>query len=180
MRIEVCKSEITTRGGFIIPQVTDGFEMFPNKILTGGRVELFEFLKNLKELNGEVYSYVDFYYESLTNSEQERVKESLSKEGKLLLERFLFEEKENQMNEFDGNENQTQANQKSVYFQLTEDMLLLTSELSATESLFSTFYFCKYPMTVWSNYEKRHPVFYKDEQTMASLQKLGIDPGKET
>ena len=178
MRIEVLKSEIKTRGGFIIPQVTDGFEQFPYQIITGGGIKLLEILKNLKELNGEENSYVDFYYELLSSSDQERVRENLTKEGKLILERFLSEGKEKLRNQ--AVENQSQENQDSVYFQLTDDMLLLSAELSGTESLFSTFYFCKYPMIVWSNYEHRHPVFYQDEQTMKSLQKLGFVFDKET
>ncbi len=161
MRIEVLQKEIITRGGFMISQVTDGFDLFPYHIITGDSLKLYELLKKLKEFNGEENSYVDFYFELLSNTEQERVKERLSKTGKELLNQFLLEGK--------SSITALQESQERVYFQLTEDMLKLTVELSTTESLFSSFYFCKYPVIVWSNYEDKHPIFYKDEQTMRFL-----------
>ncbi|WP_312372005.1 hypothetical protein [Lachnoclostridium sp.] len=180
MRIEVSQSEIKVRGGFIVPQIMDAFDQFPYYIITGGKLELYNILKDLKELNGEENSYVDFYYELLSNPEQERVKESLPMEGKLLLNQFLLEgenihlEGENFYSEDENFHLEGKNNQKPLYFQLTDDMLKLAVELSTSESLFSTFYFCKYSMIVWSNYGNRHPVFYKDEKIMISLQKQGI------
>ncbi|HCL03236.1 MAG TPA: hypothetical protein DHW61_12655, partial [Lachnoclostridium phytofermentans] len=83
-------------------------------------------------------------------------------------------EDENFHSEDESFHSEGENNHKPLYFQLTDDMLKLTVELSASESLFSTFYFCKYPMIVWSNYDNRHPVFYQDEVTMQLIQKLGI------
>lgn len=177
MRIEVLQKEIIARGGFMITQVTDGFDLYPYHIITGDRLKIHELLKKLKDFNGEENSYVDFYFELLSNDEQERIKERLSKEGKELLNQFHREGKE-RVGQFSiegkGLTQALQENQKPVYFQLTDDMLKLTAELSTTEILFSSYYFCKYPVVVWTNYEGKHPIFYKDKPTQRFLSEQGI------
>lgn len=133
--------ELKEKGAIYIPNIEDGFLYYSHYLMEGSSEEITHQLEELIKENGYEHSYVDFYYGRLTEEERKRVEAVLSKEE---LE-FL-----NNLNTAD-----------SIYFPLSDSLFKLTLKLSLSELLFSTYYFCKTPCTVWGNYNHVFPVFYE-------------------
>lgn len=136
------KEDILLQGGIYIETILQGFETCDSYFLEGTSQQIKNEIKRLQELNGIEFSFVDFYYGALANEEKERVKEGLTLSSLLLLKRY-------------------EKLEQAVYLSLDENILDLTAELNAKEMLFSTYYFCKYPCTIWGNYGLKYPVFTK-------------------
>lgn len=133
--------ELKEKGAIFIPNIEDGFLYYSHYLMEGSSEEITHKLEELIEENGYEHSYVDFYYGRLREEEQKRVEEVLSKE------------------EIEFLKDITTAN--FIYFPLTRPLFMLTLKLSLLEILFSTYYFCKTPCTVWGNYNHVFPVFYE-------------------
>ncbi len=54
----------------------------------------------------------------------------------------------------------------TIYFRLTKDIIPFITRLSTREVLFCTVYFTKYPFTIWGNYNKKFPCFYKADKVL--------------
>lgn len=133
--------ELKEKGAIYIPNIEDGFLYYSHYLMEGSSEEITHQLEELIKENGYEHSYVDFYYGRLTEEERKRVEAVLSKEEL----------------EFLNNLNTTD----SIYFPLSDSLFKLTLKLSLSELLFSTYYFCKTPCTVWGNYNYVFPVFYE-------------------
>lgn len=50
-------------------------------------------------------------------------------------------------------------------------------KLSLREVFFSTFYMLDYEVTIWGNYNKKFPVFYKDNEAISIYEKIAKQTG---
>lgn len=142
IRNVVTLDEIISCGAIYFETIQEGFERFDYFMMEGTAEEIHKEIKRLQELNGIENSYVDFYYGKLTKEEKLNLIEGLG------LNDFFLQilEKYEKLDDV-------------VFLKLDDDILDLTVQLNAKEILFSTYYFCKYPCTVWGNYDLKYPVF---------------------
>lgn len=136
----------------IINRIEDGFADCEYFFLEGKDLDYRVFMLEVFALNGENNSYADFYYGRLNLEQKESLKQSLSKEELRFLDRIQYG---------DG-----------IYFPLTEDLMLFLLNITIKEILFSTFYFTKYPCTIWGNYNKKFPMFFLDKETKSRYKNL--------
>ncbi len=140
----VCKSvtleKVKSLGGIYFENIQEGFDQYEFSYLKGSKNEILKGLKKFQEQNGIEYSFVDFYYGRLNNNEKEKVMQNLEAPYIDILQKY-------------------EALNDVTYLLLEEEILCLTAELNAREILFSTYYFCKYPCTIWGNYNLKYPVF---------------------
>lgn len=128
-----------------ISNIEEGFSKYDSAILSGREENYRDFIECVLSVNGEENSYFDCYYSRLEEEGREKLLHSLTP-----VEQEAFSDME-----------QTQA----IYYPLTEKWIPLVSRVTARELLFSTFYFGKYPCTLWGNYGLRYPIFFKDRET---------------
>lgn len=126
--------------------INDGFDNYCHKVIEGSENQFIDFINKAFELNGADNSYVDFYYNILSEDDKQRLKALISDEDKVILEGF-----------------EKSYSEKNIYFKLTKEIIPFIIRLSTREILFSTIYFTKYPCTIWGNYNNKFPVFYKYE-----------------
>jgi hypothetical protein len=138
----VTKEQIIALGGIYFDNIQEGFDKYDYILMEETKEDIIEEIKSLRDLNGLEYSYVDFYYGKLTPEEKNKLKNGLSPSFIPILQRF---------------ENLKEA----VIISLTDELLNLTAELNEKEILFSTYYFCKFPCTIWGNYNQKYPVLKK-------------------
>lgn len=130
------------KGAIWFERIEEGLDSYPYYFIEGTEEELLKEIKDLVIKNGYDNSFVDFYYGKLSLEEKEIVQKVLTKDEIDYIYTLNFED--------------------TIYFPLDDKLLTITVKLSAREILFSTFYFCKTPCTVWGNYNKKFPVFYAE------------------
>lgn len=128
-----------------ISNVEEGFQKYEYAILSGTEEKYQEFIECAVSMNGEENSYFDFYYSRLEEESKEKFRRGLTAAEKDELKDI----------------ERTQA----IYYPLTQECIPMISKVTARELLFSTFYFEKYPCTLWGNYGLRYPIFFKDKET---------------
>ena len=133
--------------------ISDGFNRYDNKTLEACNNEFFEsnmlkFLEEAVDLNGIDNSYVDFYYNTLSENDKKKFKEMLDYEDKEFIRNFEKKNKE-----------------CGIYFKLSKESIPFINRINSREILFSTIYFTKESFTIWGNYNKRFPSFYLDIMT---------------
>lgn len=133
------KQEMIKAGCLVIDQIDDGFLQCNHDIISGTEEEIYEFLCEKIALNGWEHSYVDFYYGTLSQEIQKKVREVLPKHLQNLIDQY--------------------EKVSDIYFPLSEELLELTHYLSIHEHLFSTYYFNSPVCTIWANYQKTYVVF---------------------
>lgn len=138
----VTKEQIIALGGIYFNNIQVGFETCDYFLLEETKEEILKELKRLRDINGMESSYVDFYYGKLTIEEKSKLKDGLGHSFIAALEKY-------------------EDLQGIVFVPLNDEILNLTAELNAKEILFSSYYFCKYPCTIWGNYNLKYPVFTK-------------------
>lgn len=126
-----------------IANIEEGFQKYEYAILSGTEAAYKEFIECAVSMNGEENCYFDFYYTRLKKEEKNRLYGFLTEQERKLI---------------DGMEPA-----ESIYYPLTEEWIPLAAKVTAKEQLFSTFYFGRYPCTLWGNYGLRYPVFFKDK-----------------
>lgn len=141
----ISEQEFLQKNLLHISNIEEGFEKYEYAILSGTEKAYQEFIECAVSMNGEQNSYFDFYYARLKEEERSRFRECLT------------EEEQDNLN--------TLETAKFIYYPLKGDWIPLLSKVTAKEKLFSTFYFEKYPCTLWGNYGLRYPVFFKDKGT---------------
>lgn len=135
------EDNLKNKGAILIPTVEYGFENYDYYYIEGSSLEISQKVKELVLENGYEHSYVDFYYGRLKEEEKQILDTHLTKEEIECIK--------------------TLDTKSCIYFPLDEKLLELTLKLSLSELLFSTYYFCKTPCTVWGNYNHVFPVFCK-------------------
>ena len=151
MLIKINENDFKNNVEIRFNNITDGINRFENKTLESDNSYDFEknmisFLEEAVKLNGIENSYVDFYYNNLEEDEKRRLKQFINSEDKEFIRKF---ENENGMS--------------GVYFNLTLESIPFITRITSKEVLFSTIYFVKEPFTIWGNYNKKFPTFYKEE-----------------
>ncbi|MEG2289256.1 MAG: hypothetical protein RR891_00395 [Clostridium sp.] len=139
--------------------INQGFDDFENAILQSDDIEnaeenIIKFMNEAFRLNGDENSYVDFYFQVLSEEDKSRLISLLSKEDKVLIEKFI----ENQAVE--------KQQEQNIYFKLTEESIPFITRLSTREVLFCTVYFTKIPFTIWGNYNKKFPCFFEENDIL--------------
>lgn len=136
---------IVSLGGIYIENIQIGFERYHCNMLEGTKEELYQEINEFYVQNGSENSFVDFYYGKLSKEERNNLKECLSDEAISILNMYEYLK-------------------EPVFLALDSKLLYLTAELNAKELLFCTYYFCKYPCTVWGNYNLSYPMFTKRDE----------------
>ena len=138
-------------GCIYFERLDEGFDKFPYSIITGTEEELWDIISSLYNENGSKHSYVDFYYHRLKSEEQDKLFTVLTEEQIMYIQKIT-------------------QNATTVFYQLTKELLEITAVLNAKEMLFSTYYFSKIPCTIWGNYERKYPIFYKNEEVREKIE----------
>lgn len=133
--------ELKDRQCLYIDNINDGFENYNFYYIEGSEKDLKEFLLNKIAENTMENTYVDFYYSKLNAEEKKKVNSILTVEEINYLESVTWENNE-------------------LFFKMNNTLFEITFKLSITDMLFSTFYFSKFPCTIWSNYNRKFVVFY--------------------
>lgn len=160
MLIPINEKEFKERIKIKFNNISEGFSRYSNKTLEACNDNFFEanmikFLEEAMELNGVDNSYVDFYYNILSESDKNNFKEMLDSEDKKFIRNF---EKVNK--------------DSGIYFKLSKDFIPFINKLNSREILFSTIYFTKEPLTIWGNYNKKFPVFYLESKVLYKYEEL--------
>lgn len=151
MLISVNENDFKDKVNIRFNSITEGINRFDNKTLESNDSYNFEegiinFLQEALKLNGVENSYIDFYYNVLEEGAKIRFKELLNSEDKEFIEKFECKNSEG-----------------GIYYNLTLESIPFIARITTNEVLFSTIYFTKEPFTIWGNYNKKFPVFYKDK-----------------
>lgn len=139
--------------------IDEGFNRFDSITLESLLIDnteenIINFIDKAFSLNGEENSYVDFYLSRLDNTAKDNLLSYLNDEDKETLKRF-----------------ESEVGDETIYFRLSREAIPFVTRLSTREILFSTFYFTKYPLTIWSNYDLNFPVFYKSHDDIEMYRK---------
>ncbi len=151
MLISVNENDFKEKVNIRFNSIIEGINRFENKTLEFNDSYNFEegiinFLQEALKLNGVENSYIDFYYNVLEEGAKIRFKELLNSEDKEFIEKFECKNSEG-----------------GIYYNLTLESIPFIVRIITNEVLFSTIYFTKEPFTIWGNYNKKFPVFYKDK-----------------
>ncbi|MDU5107952.1 hypothetical protein, partial [Clostridium sp.] len=116
------------------------------------------FIKALEEFYdlNEGNLIIDFYKNKLNYESINFIKNNLSIEDNILFEEVI--------NEVNDNDTYYKVNNK-IYIKLL-------TKLCTRELFFITFYFYKYPITIWGNYNLRFPLFYNDIENISKYIKI--------
>lgn len=148
--IGISEEEFKKRVSIYFNNINEGFSNFKSKVLEenyNSQGDFIGFISECFKLNGVENSYVDFYYYNLSIEDRERLRSFLDKDERKFLEKHI--------------EN---INKDAIYFKLTEEFIEFLTNISLKEILFSTFYFTKIPCTIWGNYNRKFPIFFKSEK----------------
>lgn len=151
MLISVNESDFKNKVNIRFNNITEGINRFENKTLESDSSYDFEqsiigFLEEAVKLNGVENSYVDFYFNVLEEDTKIRFKELLNCEDKEFMKKF-----------------EGKNSESGIYYNLTLESIPFIARITTKEVLFSTIYFTKEPFTIWGNYNKKFPVFYKEK-----------------
>lgn len=138
----VTKEQIIALGGIYFDNIQEGFDKYDYILMEETKEDIIKEIKRLRDLNGLECSYVDFYYGKLMTEEKNKLKDGLSPSLIPILQSY-------------------EDLKEAVIISLTDELLNLTAELNEKEILFSTYYFCRFPCTIWGNYNQKYPVFKK-------------------
>lgn len=151
MLISVNENDFKDKVNIRFNNIIEGINRFENKTLESDNSCNFEesiinFLQEALKLNGVENSYIDFYYNVLKEDAKIRFKELLNFEDKEFIEKF-----------------ECKNSEEGIYYNLTLESIPFIARIIINEVLFSTIYFTKEPFTIWGNYNKEFPVFYKEK-----------------
>lgn len=141
----ISKEILKAQNALLPDTVEEGFRHYLHEILERTAEEYRTLFFELMAINGMSHSYADFYYGNLSSAEQEAFLSCLNENQRAYL-------------------NQITVVKGRVYYPLNESLLIFLSDITAQELLFSTFYFTKYPCTVWGNYGLKYPIFFQNNE----------------
>lgn len=136
------KRELQAAGCLTPDTVAQAAALYDIKDLTGTEEAIRKVLQDMVGRNGKENTYFDFYYGTLLEEEQQRVRASLTPEEAAYLQ-----------------EVELSGEREEVYFPYEQRLFDIALKLSLNNCLFSTFYFSLTKETVWSNYDRRFLVF---------------------
>ena len=133
-----------------IKNIQEGFNKYPNTTLEGTEEYVNNAIRRLFNAIGIENSYADFYYGKLDQEEKNRVRAALNEKEIMVVESLKL-------------------SAEDIFIRPNPELLEILLKLTASEILFSSFYFTKYPCLVWGNYGHRYPIFFKDELAMQTI-----------
>lgn len=139
--------QIKKENAVYIENIQDGFNNYLNIILEGSEEEVNNAIRQLFKYNGIDSSYADFYYGRLDQDAKNKVRSALDEKEILLIESLHL-------------------SRNDIFVRLDNELLEILLKLTASEVLFSSFYFTKHPCTVWGNYDRKYPVFFENQDVM--------------
>ncbi|MHC1685908.1 MAG: hypothetical protein AB6733_23760 [Clostridiaceae bacterium] len=152
LEMKISLEEFKNKNVIHLDNIQDGFDKYPNLILEGTEEYVNKAIRKLVFENGFENSFADFYYGRLEEDSKSKVKAVLN---------------ENEVNLIES----LNLSGEDIFFRLNSELLEVLLKLTASEILFSSFYFAKYPCLVWGNYERKYPVFFKDDSVMEIITK---------
>ncbi|MFV0361937.1 MAG: hypothetical protein ACK5LL_02475 [Suipraeoptans sp.] len=159
MKKYITNKELISEGYLYLENLKEGRENCETLIIRANSAEkLFSFLRTLFDENTSI-SFGDFLYKHMTEKEEQRMVNGLSK------------------NEFELYKGL--KNSDAEYVVLNENTLEILFEISIREWLFFTFYFKEPQITLWANYNKSFIMFYKSGTYIEHYKKLAQDKGCE-
>ncbi len=91
---------------------------------------------------------IDFYKNKMDYKSINFIKNNLSIEDNILFDKIINEISDN-----------------NIYYKINnKNYIRLLTRLCTRELFFITFYFYKYPVTIWGNYNLKFPLFYEDNK----------------
>lgn len=142
--------------------ILEGFNNYNNAIITTELITnneeaekyFIRFLRDIFEINKN--SIVDYYGNTLNDDEFSRMIDTLSKDEKDVL--IQIREK---------------SNSDDIYFEIDNISFLdILIKLSVRGILFSTFYIINDKVTIWSNYDYKFVIFFKDKNIIHSYEEI--------
>lgn len=149
--------QLMAENALLISNISQGFQHYPYKVLYHTADEYLKLLKHMTAINSPGHSYVDFYFGRLSEEEKNRICSRICPSWQSAIHSLKL-------------------SPDQIYFQLEDEhdlFLEILSGLSAEELLFSTFYFTKYPCTLWTNYGLKYPLFYQSEKHLQHYGGIG-------
>lgn len=150
----VSKEEFKKLVDIRFDSINEGFNNFKSAMLESETLEeaeknIIKFMEEAIILNGEDNSYVDLYFSTLEREDKEKLIGLLEEKDKEIMENI-----------------KDILQEDTIYFRLTKDIIPFITRLSTREVLFCTVYFTNYPITIWGNYNKKFPCFYRDDKVL--------------
>lgn len=152
---EVSEKEFNEISKVKIVNILDGFDNYSSGII---ETSDFETLNNILK---DCYfksedAIIDYYGNTISEESFKNVMNNLNEKEKLLLKDIK--------NRFDNN---------IIYFKkFSLEELELVNKLSINGILFSTYSFISDEVVIWSNYNKKFPIFFKDNKTIEKYKKI--------
>lgn len=148
--------------------INEGFNRFENYILKSESGEskekdeekFIEFIEKALQLNGHENSYVDFYLSKLDEEAKSNIFKLLDEEDITILKKYIHHIEE-----------------ETIYFKLQKEAIPFITRLCTREILFSTFYFTKFPCTIWGNYNMRFPIFFDNKDNVDKYKEVSKECG---
>ena len=141
---------LQSQSAIILPAIQDGFDNYPHILLQKTPEEYLALLHQLVELNGVSHSFADCYFGKLPDEKKSGLLSFLPNDWQNILLQCQF----------------TDDSVFLSFDDIADPIIDILAYLSAKEFLFSTFYFTKYPCTVWTNYNLTYPIFFRDKEML--------------
>lgn len=116
------------------------------------------FIKTFEEFYdiNEGHLIIDFYKNKLNDDSISFIKENLCKEDNLLFDKII-----------------EMINNNDNYYKVNDvKYIKLFIKLCTRELFFITFYFYKYPVAIWGNYNLQFPLFYNENSNINQYVKI--------
>lgn len=144
--------------------INEGFSRFENFMLQdtkdNSEEKLITFIDKAFQLNGEENSYIDFYLSRLDREAVDKLFALLNEDDKAMLKRHISEIEED-----------------TIYFRLSREAIPFITRLNTREVFFCTFYFTKFPCTIWGNYNMKFPIFFNDKTDVEKYKNIADECG---
>lgn len=145
--------------------INEGFSRFEDFMLQdmtkdNSEEKFITFIDKAFQLNGEENSYIDFYLSRLDKEAVDNLFALLNEDDKAMLRRHVSEIKDN-----------------TIYFRLSREAIPFITRLNTREVFFCTFYFTKFPCTIWGNYNKKFPIFFNDKTDVEKYKNIADECG---
>ena len=150
--LEITQKDFESSVSIKINNVLEGFNIYKNIILSPISRSIKDIENDYTKLIKDLYYLndknliIDFYLSKLDDEEYKNLYNELDYGDKLILEDI--------------------KNSKpcSNYFLVKDESIIeFLVRLSVKEIFFVSFYFIKYPLTIWGNYNYKFPLFYEKE-----------------
>lgn len=148
------------RDFIFIKNIFEGTEKYKHICFSGEYEEIEKYILHLIKENEKVF--FDFYYSNLSKENKENFLNSI------VYDKII--------EEFDFCENEIYFDTKNASL----DILKFILKISFNEILFSTFYFEKPKITIWTNYNKQIILFFEKEEDFIKQKEIGLKYGLNT